>query len=703
MVNPEAHVLESRTRDRVLRVVSQEGPVSITALVDRLGLTETAVRRQVDALHAEGLVESREATGPRRRGRPAKSWVLTERGHRALVSDYDHLAGDALRFLSDTVGTDAVHQFAEHRVASLEQRYADRIDAAGDDTAARAAALVDALNADGYAASARPVGAAGAGQLTGIQLCQGHCPVQHVADRVPPVLRGRDRGVLAPARRPRPAPGHPGPRRPRLHHLRPHTDHREALVMTSSIEELNPGLKDLGTYAFGWADSDTAGETARRGLNDEVVSDISARKSEPQWMLDLRLKSLRLFGKKPMPTWGSDLSGIDFQNIKYFVKSTEKQATSWEDLPEDIKNTYDRLGIPEAEKQRLVAGVAAQYESEVVYHQIREDLEEKGVIFVDTDTGLREHEDLFREYFTSVIPAGDNKFASLNTAVWSGGSFIYVPPGVHVDIPLQAYFRINTENMGQFERTLIIADEGSYVHYVEGCTAPIYKSDSLHSAVVEIIVKKNARVRYTTIQNWSNNVYNLVTKRATCAEGATMEWIDGNIGSKVTMKYPAVFLLGEHARGETLSIAFAGEGQHQDAGSKMVHAAPNTSSQIISKSVARGGGRTSYRGLVQIMEGAHGSKSSVVCDALLVDTISRSDTYPYVDIREDDVQMGHEATVSKVSEDQMFYLMSRGMTEEEAMAMIVRGFVEPIAKELPMEYALELNRLIELQMEGAVG
>ncbi|MGL5851756.1 MAG: Fe-S cluster assembly protein SufB, partial [Phycicoccus sp.] len=364
---------------------------------------------------------------------------------------------------------------------------------------------------------------------------------------------------------------------------------------------------------------------------------------------------------------------------------------------------YDKLGIPEAEKQRLVAGVAAQYESEVVYHQIREDLEEKGVVFVDTDTGLREHEDLFREYFTSVIPAGDNKFAALNTAVWSGGSFIYVPPGVHVDIPLQAYFRINTENMGQFERTLIIADEGSSVHYVEGCTAPIYQSDSLHSAVVEIIVKKNARVRYTTIQNWSNNVYNLVTKRATCAEGATMEWIDGNIGSKVTMKYPAVFLLGEHSRGETLSVAFAGEGQHQDAGAKMVHAAPHTSSQIVSKSVARGGGRTSYRGLVQVMDGAHGSRSSVVCDALLVDTVSRSDTYPYVDIREDDVQMGHEATVSKVSEDQLFYLMSRGLAEEEAMAMIVRGFVEPIAKELPMEYALELNRLIELQMEGAVG
>ncbi|GGL24539.1 Fe-S cluster assembly protein SufB [Phycicoccus endophyticus] len=473
--------------------------------------------------------------------------------------------------------------------------------------------------------------------------------------------------------------------------------------MTSHIEELNPGLKDLGRYEYGWADSDVAGASARRGLSEEVVRDISRLKSEPQWMEDLRLKALRLFDKKPMPSWGSDLTGIDFQNIKYFVRSTEKQATTWEELPEDIKRTYDKLGIPEAEKQRLIAGVAAQYESEVVYHQIREDLEEKGVVFVDTDSGLREHEDLFREYFGSVIPVGDNKFASLNTAVWSGGSFIYVPPGVHVDIPLQAYFRINTENMGQFERTLIIADEGSSVHYVEGCTAPIYKSDSLHSAVVEIVVKKNARVRYTTIQNWSNNVYNLVTKRATCAEGATMEWIDGNIGSKVTMKYPAVFLLGEHAKGETLSIAFAGEGQHQDAGSKMVHAAPNTSSTIVSKSVARGGGRTSYRGLVQVMEGATGSKSNVVCDALLVDQVSRSDTYPYVDIREDDVQMGHEATVSKVSEDQLFYLMSRGMTEEEAMAMIVRGFVEPIAKELPMEYALELNRLIELQMEGAVG
>jgi len=462
-------------------------------------------------------------------------------------------------------------------------------------------------------------------------------------------------------------------------------------------------IASLGNYEFGWHDSDAAGMSAQRGLNEAVVRNISALKSEPQWMLDIRLKGLNLFGKKPMPTWGSDLTGIDFDNIKYFVRSTEKQATSWDDLPEDIKRTYDKLGIPEAEKQRLVSGVAAQYESEVVYHQIREDLEQQGVLFLDTDTALRDHPEIFQEYFGTVIPVGDNKFAALNTAVWSGGSFVYVPPGVHVDIPLQAYFRINTENMGQFERTLIIADEGSYVHYVEGCTAPIYTSDSLHSAVVEIIVKKGARVRYTTIQNWSNNVYNLVTKRAVAHEGATMEWVDGNIGSKVTMKYPAIYLMGEHAKGETLSIAFAGEGQHQDAGAKMVHAAPNTSSSIVSKSVARGGGRTSYRGLVQVLEGAKGSKSNVLCDALLVDQISRSDTYPYVDVREDDVSMGHEATVSRVSEDQLFYLMSRGMAETEAMAMIVRGFVEPIARELPMEYALELNRLIEMQMEGSVG
>jgi len=462
-------------------------------------------------------------------------------------------------------------------------------------------------------------------------------------------------------------------------------------------------VANLGNYAYGWADTDVVGASARRGLNEDVVRDISTKKNEPQWMLDLRLKGLRLFNRKPMPAWGADLSGIDFDNIKYFVRSTEKQAASWEDLPDDIKNTYDRLGIPEAEKQRLVAGVAAQYESEVVYHKIQDELEAQGVVFLDTDTGLREHEDIFREYFNTVIPVGDNKFAALNTAVWSGGSFIYVPKGVNVEIPLQAYFRINTENMGQFERTLIIVDEGAYVHYVEGCTAPIYSSDSLHSAVVEIIVRKGGRCRYTTIQNWSNNVYNLVTKRAVAHEGATMEWIDGNIGSKVTMKYPSVYLTGEHAKGEVLSVAMAGEGQHQDAGAKMVHAAPHTSSTIISKSIARGGGRTSYRGLVQVLEGSHHSRSTVKCDALLVDTVSRSDTYPYVDIREDDVNMGHEATVSKISDDQLFYLMSRGLSEDEAMAMIVRGFIEPIAKELPMEYALELNRLIELQMEGAVG
>src|SRR5690242_2054280 len=473
--------------------------------------------------------------------------------------------------------------------------------------------------------------------------------------------------------------------------------------MTDQIVTQEEHLAALGKYEYGWADADVAGAAAQRGLSEAVVRDISGKKSEPEWMLNLRLKGLKLFRRKPMPDWGADLSGIDFENIKYFVRSTEKQAASWDDLPADIKSTYDKLGIPEAEKQRLVSGVAAQYESEVVYHKIREDLEEQGVIFLDTDTALKEHPELFKEYFGTVIPVGDNKFASLNSAVWSGGSFIYVPKGVHVEIPLQAYFRINTENMGQFERTLIIVDEGAYVHYVEGCTAPIYKSDSLHSAVVEIIVKKNARCRYTTIQNWSNNVYNLVTKRAVAHEGATMEWVDGNIGSKVTMKYPAVFMTGEHAKGEVLSVAMAGEGQHQDAGAKMVHAAPHTSSTIISKSIARAGGRTSYRGLVQVLEGSHHAKSTVKCDALLVDTVSRSDTYPYVDVREDDVAMGHEATVSKVSEDQLFYLMSRGLTEDEAMAMIVRGFVEPIARELPMEYALELNRLIELQMEGAVG
>ena len=457
------------------------------------------------------------------------------------------------------------------------------------------------------------------------------------------------------------------------------------------------------SYDFGWHDSDEAGEKAKRGLDEQVVREISAIKGEPEWMLAKRLKAYSTFERKPMPTWGVDLSQLDMDAVKYYVRSTDRPANSWDDLPEDIKNTYDRIGIPEAERERLVAGVAAQYESEVVHHQIRGDLEEQGVIFVDTDTAVREYPELVKEYFGTVVPAGDNKFAALNTAVWSGGSFIYVPKGVHVEIPLQAYFRINTENMGQFERTLIIADEDSYVHYVEGCTAPIYSTDSLHSAIVEIVVKKNARVRYTTIQNWSNNVYNLVTQRATCEEGATMEWIDGNIGSKRNMKYPAVFLMGPHARGEALSIAFAGEDQHQDTGAKMVHMAPHTSSHIVSKSIARHGGRSAYRGLVQIMKNARHSKSNVLCDALLVDEISRSDTYPYVDVRTDDVEMGHEATVSKVSADQLFYLMQRGLTETEAMATIVRGFVEPIARELPMEYALELNRLIELQMENSVG
>ncbi|MGH8902741.1 MAG: Fe-S cluster assembly protein SufB [Egibacteraceae bacterium] len=459
----------------------------------------------------------------------------------------------------------------------------------------------------------------------------------------------------------------------------------------------------LGTYKYGWADESKPVFEPKRGLSREVVEEISALKDEPRWMRDLRLKAYEHYVRRPMPQWGGDLSGIDFDNIFYFVRSTEKQANSWDDLPAEIKSTYDRLGIPEAEKQRLIAGVAAQYESEVVYHKIRGDLEAQGVIFVDTDTALREHEDLFREHFTKVIPANDNKFAALNTAVWSGGSFIWIPEGVKVDIPLQAYFRINIQNMGQFERTLIIAEPGSYVHYVEGCTAPIYSSDSLHSAVVEIIVKPGARVRYTTIQNWSNNVYNLVTKRAAAYEDATMEWIDGNIGSKLTMKYPAVWLMGRGAKGEVLSVAFAGDGQHQDAGAKMVHHAPDTSSRIVSKSVSQGHGRTSYRGLVDVNEGANRCKSNVVCDALVLDETARSDTYPYMNIAEEDAQIGHEASVSRIGEEQLFYLMSRGVEEFEAQAMIVRGFIEPISKELPMEYSVELNRLISLNMEGSVG
>ena len=468
-------------------------------------------------------------------------------------------------------------------------------------------------------------------------------------------------------------------------------------------ESQDEHIAALSGYKYGWHDSDAYAAASQRGLSEDVVRGISMLKNEPEWMLQRRLKALRIFDRKPMPTWGVNLDSVNFDDIKYFVRASDRQAESWDDLPDDIRTTYDRLGIPEAEKDRLVAGVAAQYESEVVYNKINEELERQGVIFLDTDTALREHPELFEEYFGTAVPAGDNKFAALNTAVWSGGSFIYVPKGVHCTIPLQAYFRMNTENLGQFERTLIIADEDSYVHYVEGCTAPIYKSDSLHAAIVEIIVKKNARCRYTTIQNWSNNVYNLVTQRAYVEEGGTMEWIDGNIGSKANMKYPACYLMGPNAKGEALSVAFASEGQYQDTGAKMVHMAPHTSSTIVSKSISQGGGRSAYRGLVRVNKRARHSSSAVRCDALLVDDISRSDTYPYNDIRTDEVSMAHEATVSKVSEDQLFYLMQRGMTEEEAMAMIVRGFVEPIAKELPMEYALELNRLIEIQMEGAVG
>jgi Fe-S cluster assembly protein SufB len=435
-----------------------------------------------------------------------------------------------------------------------------------------------------------------------------------------------------------------------------------------------------------------------RGLSHELVDAISSHKDEPDWMRKFRHKSLDYFLARPMPGWGADLSGIDFENIFYYIRPTEKQANSWEDLPADIKDTWDKLGIPEAEKKYL-AGVGAQYESEVVYH----DLEAKGVLFLDMDSGLREHEELVKQYFGTIIPQNDNKFAALNSAVWSGGSFIYVPPGVSIEMPLQAYFRINAENMGQFERTMILVDEGAYVHYVEGCTAPIYSSDSLHSAVVEIVVKKGGRCRYTTIQNWSNNVYNLVTKRAVAYEDATMEWVDGNLGSKVTMKYPSIWLMGERAHGEVLSIAFAGKGQHQDAGGKVVHVAPKTTSVINSKSISKNGGRAGYRGLLEVAKGAAGSKSKVVCDALILDEESRSDTYPYIRIDEPSVTAEHEATVSKIGEEQLFYLMSRGLSESEASGMIVSGFVEPITKELPLEYAVEMNRLIQLQMEGSVG
>ncbi len=441
---------------------------------------------------------------------------------------------------------------------------------------------------------------------------------------------------------------------------------------------------------------------AKPGLSRQVVEEISWMKGEPDWMRQFRLKALEHFEKRPMPSWGGDLSEIDFSQIYYYIKPTEKQVQDWDDVPEYIKRTFDRLGIPEAEK-KFLAGVGAQYDSEVVYHNLRQDLQKQGVIFVDTDTAVREHPDLVRQHFGTIIPPNDNKFAALNSAVWSGGSFIYVPEGVHVQIPLQAYFRINAERMGQFERTLIIAEPGSYVHYVEGCTAPIYTTDSLHSAVVEIIVKRGARVRYTTIQNWAYNVYNLVTKRMAVYEEGVGEWIDGNLGSKLTMKYPSVYLLEPGAHGEVLSIAFAGRGQHQDAGGKMIHAAPNTTSLINSKSISKDGGRTSYRGLVKVYQGCTGVRSTVRCDALILDEESRSDTYPYMEIEEDRVTIGHEATVSKIGEEQLFYLMSRGLSEAEATTMVVNGFIEPLVKELPMEYAVEMNRLIQLQMEGAVG
>jgi Fe-S cluster assembly protein SufB len=461
-------------------------------------------------------------------------------------------------------------------------------------------------------------------------------------------------------------------------------------------------LEDLSDYRYGFHDAENYVFKSKRGLDRGVVEMISAKKGEPEWMLEFRLKALEHYQKRPMPTWGADISHLDLDNIFYYVKPTDAEGKNWDDVPSTIKNTFDKLGIPEAE-QKFLAGVGAQYESEMVYHSIQEHLEKQGVIFLSIEDGLRKHPDLFREYFGTVIPIEDNKFAALNSAVWSGGSFVYVPKGVKVDLPLQAYFRLNVANIGQFERSLIIADEGSQVHYVEGCTAPQYTTDSFHSGVIEIIVKKGARVRYSTIQNWSTNVYNLVTQRAMVAENGTMEWVDANLGSKVTMKYPSCYLMGPGAHGEILSIAFAGPGQHQDAGGKMIHFAPHTSSKITSKSISRGGGRTSYRGLVKVYKGASDVKSNVVCDALLLDPKSRSDTYPYIEIDEEEVSIGHEASVSKVGEEQLFYLMSRGLSDEEATTMVVSGFIEPLVKELPMEYAVEMNRLIQLQMEGSVG
>jgi Fe-S cluster assembly protein SufB len=464
----------------------------------------------------------------------------------------------------------------------------------------------------------------------------------------------------------------------------------------------NQFFTDLSDYQYGFSDPETYVFKSRKGLDEEVVRQISAMKGEPEWMLAFRLKALRHFQERPIPTWGADLRGLDLDDIYYYVKPTQDEGRSWEDVPETIKNTFDKLGIPEAE-QKYLSGVGAQYDSEMIYHSVQESLEKQGVIFLSIEEGLRQHPDIFRKYFSTVIPIQDNKFAALNSAVWSGGSFVYIPPGVKVDLPLQAYFRLNVANIGQFERSLIIADEGSQVHYVEGCTAPLYSTNSFHSGVIEIVVKKNARVRYTTIQNWSSNVYNLVTQRAKVYENGTMEWVDANLGSKTTMKYPACFLMEPGAHGEVLSVAFAGPGQHQDAGAKMIHLAPNTSSKITSKSISRGNGRSSYRGLLKVQARAEGSKSNVVCDALLLDPESRSDTYPTIEVNAQDVSLGHEATVSKVGEDQLFYLMSRGLSEEEATTMVVSGFIEPLVKELPMEYAVEMNRLIQLQMIGSVG
>ncbi len=470
--------------------------------------------------------------------------------------------------------------------------------------------------------------------------------------------------------------------------------------MTDTIEA-TVGI-DLGKYKLGWSDEEDYVFKPRRGLNEEIIREMSALKKEPQWMLDFRLRSYKIYQRKPMPNWGGDMSQIYFDDIYYYIKPTEGQVDAWEELPDSVKETYEKLGIPEAERKYL-AGVTAQYESEVVYHRNREDLEAQGVLFSDMDSAVKDYPEMVQRYFGKLIPPGDNKFSALNSAVWSGGSFIYVPPGVEVEMPLQAYFRINAENMGQFERTLIIADEGATVHYIEGCSAPVYTTDSLHSAVVELVALPGARITYTTIQNWSNNVFNLVTKRAAAYDEAHVEWIDGNIGSRLTMKYPAVYLMGPKASGEVLSVAYAGAGQHQDAGAKMVHAAPETTSKIVSKSISKDGGRTTYRGLVRVEEGMSGCRSHVQCDALLLDQDSRSDTYPYQEIGSRDAEIGHEATVSKVADDQLFYLMSRGLSAEQAMGMVVNGFIEPVTRTLPMEYAVEWSRLIELQMEGSIG